>query len=650
MKKTTFYVIATAALATLTGNVIAQTGVGINTSGAAAADCAVLDVSSTTLGELIPRVALTTGTTTYGLSGTSTNANSMLVYNTATVVNATPSLSLYPGFYYWSTASTKWIPLVSGTSGWLLNGNYGTTATPVPTTYGTTTLGITGNWLGTADGQSLVIGTNNIERMRILSGGNVGIGTAAPTSLFHVLDSAGTFANSQLVTIAANKMTGGIALYIPSNSLTTGNLMYLNCTNTAATGPALLIRNKGTSANGILSIGGGAVNYSSIFAQTTAAAAGTGVAVTTSTHAIYGSMQGGQAYSFGVYGEVLTAASNIAGVIGYYSSNDYGMLGYYDGTKEYGVYGSGTNFGLYGSVIATAGGNYDNTAYAGVFGEGGNANYNFGVEGWDQGSTTRTGGVFGAYSTNYWGSLGYRSSAPTDYGLYYNGGSATGTGYMPDATITGIGQGGWGGIIGSWTRGQVMGSVSCGELFASYNLGNAYTSGYSAEVVTVKDKRVAAYSVTSTDVKVYNDGTGKLSGGKAHVQFDENFVQLIGENKPVVTVSPMGQCNGVYITNVNSKGFDIVEQNNGNSDVEFSYIVVGKRLDAENKPSLPDALAKKDFDEKMKGVMNDETNKEQIGTPVWWDGKQVRFDTPPEENKKEYKRPKIESTRIAPPK
>jgi|GEM_PF-6481206 hypothetical protein len=650
MKKITFYAIATTALATLAGNVIAQTGVGINTSGAAAADCAVLDVSSTTLGELIPRVALATGTTTYGLSGTSTNANSMLVYNTATVVNATPSLSLYPGFYYWSTASTKWIPLISGTSGWLLNGNYGTTATAVPTTYGTTTLGVTGNWLGTADAQSLVIGTNNIERMRVLSGGNVGIGTAAPVSLFHVLDSAGSFANSPLVTISGNHTTGGVTLYIPSTSQTTGNLLYLNGTNTSATGPALLVRNKGTSSNAILSIGGGAVNYSSIFAQTTATAGGTGVAVTASTHAIYGSMLGSQTYSFGVYGEVLSPGANTAGIIGYSNSNDYGMLGYTDGTKDYGVYGEGTNYGVFGSAVATAGAAYDNTAYAGVFGEGGGAAYNFGVQGWDQGSTRRTGGVEGAYSGSTWGALGYLASSGTSYGLYYNGGTSNGTGYLPDATIKGIGQGGWGGIIGSWTRGQVMGSVACGELFASYNLGNAYTSGYSAEVVTVKDKRVAAYAVTSTDIKVYNDGTGKLTGGRAHVQFDENFAQLIGENKPVVTVTPMGQCNGVYITNVTAKGFDIVEQNNGSSDVEFSYIVVGKRLDAENKPTLPDALAKKDFDEKMKGVMNDETNKEQTGTPVWWDGKQVRFDAPPEEIKREFKRPKIESERLAPPK
>ena len=63
-----------------------------------------------------------------------------------------------------------------------------------------------------------------------------------------------------------------------------------------------------------------------------------------------------------------------------------------------------------------------------------------------------------------------------------------------------------GGVIGNWSRGDVMGQVSSGEMFASYNLGNEYTSGYQAELVNAGDKRVAAYSVTSTDVKIYGDG------------------------------------------------------------------------------------------------------------------------------------------------
>lgn len=251
---------------------------------------------------------------------------------------------------------------------------------------------------------------------------------------------------------------------------------------------------------------------------------------------------------------------------------------------------------------------------------------------------TSSGGVLGYYSINDWGSLGYYSSAAVAYGAYYcalGGGLGTGTGYLPSANITGIGFGSYGGVMGGWTKGAVMGQLSCGEMFATYNMGNMYTSGYSAEVVALKDRRVPAYTVTSTDIKVYNDGTGKLQNGRIHVTFDEAFIQLIGNHTPVVTVTPMGQCNGVYITNVTARGFDVVELNNGTSDVEFSYIVVGKRIDAKDKPELPDALAKKNFDETMQAVMHNENNTEHSGLPVWWDGTQLRFDTPPPMIKKE---------------
>lgn len=43
-----------------------------------------------------------------------------------------------------------------------------------------------GMYVGTTVAQPFVIGTNNVERMRILSGGNVGIGTTGPTAVLHL--------------------------------------------------------------------------------------------------------------------------------------------------------------------------------------------------------------------------------------------------------------------------------------------------------------------------------------------------------------------------------------------------------------------------------------------------------------------------------
>lgn len=155
---------------------MAQVGVGTLVPNGA------LDVTSATDGLLIPRIALSATNTATVITPTT----SEIVYNTFT--SAVGANQVTPGFYYWN--GTLWVRLATGNNNdWSLTGN----ASTVPGT----------NFLGTTDAQALVIKTNNTEKVRVNSNGNVGIGQNNPV-------------NGQLEVngkvIIGNTYTGGLAL------------------------------------------------------------------------------------------------------------------------------------------------------------------------------------------------------------------------------------------------------------------------------------------------------------------------------------------------------------------------------------------------------------------------------------------------------
>ncbi len=152
-------------------NLSAQ-NIGINSTGAVPNASAGLDIDFTNKGVLVPRIALT------GINDAATiaiPATSLLIYNT--------NIALPNGVGYYYNSGTPVAPIgirfMTGgapSNDWTLLGNAGTT----PAT----------NFIGTTDAQDFAVYTNNIERMRVQSGGNVGIGTTVPSQKLNVQGNA----------------------------------------------------------------------------------------------------------------------------------------------------------------------------------------------------------------------------------------------------------------------------------------------------------------------------------------------------------------------------------------------------------------------------------------------------------------------------
>jgi hypothetical protein len=300
-----------------------------------------------------------------------------------------------------------------------------------------------------------------------------------------------------------------------------------------------------------------------------------------------------------------------------------------DGDGQHSLYGyrtrdsrnDGTDYSVNGINSATYGYNFWGDLYS------------FGVAGHSFNDYTRTGGVLGAQDFGaYWGALGYRTSTSLTHGVYGSAAYAFGAGRggEPSQPADGIGGGFYGGLMGGWMRGDVLGFTAAGNLYAAYNLGNEYTSGHQADILEVDGKRVAAYANTSTQLKVNADGYGQLTDGVAQIQFEPDFVGLCAAGRPVVTVTAIGEPVALYIKQVTAKGFSVATADGRPANVEFAWTAVAKRKDAP-QAKLPSGLDDLDFDNRLKDVMFNENNPDNLNVrPLWWDGQRLRQDPMPQ--------------------
>ena len=577
-------------------------GLGISLPNASS----ILDMTSTSKGVLVPRM------TAAQRVAIVTPATGLLVFDIT--VNF---------FYYWD--GLQWVPL-QGDTGWFITGNSNTLATT--------------NFLGTTNAQALVIKTNSIEAVRVLSTNqNVGIGQTLPASKLAVNGNTvigtgysnigapvngliveghagvGTFAPlaadvfSSYSNASENAVNGyasgnGFAAYFQNSSTgTVGRFLK----TVGASGSALQVSTNSPSNNAnVLEIAtngtGNALNISdtgsvgrSVFINkistvTTASVieannAGKGIGLylkNINTTSINPGIKVEQTRGDGV--NVLMQAGN----------TNPGLYIYHNGTgigESINMAPSNTNIGLQLNHAGIERGldlNLTNAAngndaikivHAGT-GKGINVNV----------ASANSYAIWATNSTTVPAvSPGYTLGTPVNYTSNFLPGvgiitAAPGHGIIANSVLDGLSTTDHDGGIFIVRQNNISSTnVAAASVGAVLNNITYKVIGLGAVSTLVKDlnedMRVMACP-ESPEVLFQDFGRGQLVYGKTHITIDPIFSKniTVDANHPLnVLIQLRGDCKGVYVTNETATGFDVIELNSGTSNAEFTWFASGNR-------------------------------------------------------------------------
>jgi hypothetical protein len=268
-------------------------------------------------------------------------------------------------------------------------------------------------------------------------------------------------------------------------------------------------------------------------------------------------------------------------------------------------------------------------------------------------TSIRCGAVYGDDFGIAAGALGYYASTGVDYGVYgfggayqtglagglstYSGGSVrsmSNSNTLTESNTT-IGLGIYGGVMGGWVRGLEYGFHAKGNRYGLYVDGTTFTNSPITQLVNVgENNRVAAKATMGMSADVQSRGKAQMVSGQVFVPFSADFSKIISDPQDlVITVTPTGNTNGVYVSSVNASGFTVSENNGGSSNVTVSWIAIATvKGYTDMSGIMPSEVIANDFDTKMSRVMFNENNNTDTPSSLWWDGSSIRFDNPPARN------------------
>jgi hypothetical protein len=325
----------------------------------------------------------------------------------------------------------------------------------------------------------------------------------------------------------------------------------------------------------------------------------------------------------GVFGEDLSTSGNLDAGVNGVSTNGAGVLGISTSwnaveglsTNSTGVYGQTSAAGGFGAAGRSTSTTHNNGG-AGILADGGPAN--------DGIHAFANGGSNGVYAFSQSGSAIVANTGPSDASPELslqdtssslndiikavgqpgsvlelkNNGDATFTGtveidnhdlhnvpFLIRGATTGVGDT----VIslidssgGNEMRVDDAGNIVIGGLI--------YTNGSCGAGCLEGNKRVrtvGTYAPAEAEPTVEDNGEAKLVDGRADVPLDPRFANVIDSNAPyLVTLTPEGDCRGLFVTHRTTQGFMVRELQGGQSNVGFSYRIVAKRFGV-HAPRLP---------------------------------------------------------------
>ena len=173
-------------------------------------------------------------------------------------------------------------------------------------------------------------------------------------------------------------------------------------------------------------------------------------------------------------------------------------------------------------------------------------------------------------------------------------------GYITPKGVVGTSDEGIGVVGGSYGGGWAAVFQGRTQIF-----GDLSVSGRKSAVVPHPDgTHRLTYCVEATESWFEDFGRASLKGGAATVEIDPDFAALIDPDDYHVYLTPEGPTEGLYIDGRSPGSFNVREQREGSSSIDFSYRIVARRKDVprdrlkvfEPPPPVSDELIDEPFE------------------------------------------------------